>query len=517
MDMHYGYEPSSAAVSVYSCRPESEFKTMSRRTSSVADTFQELESVGEVVTRFELDMACVCEKLANLNLLLMHMETIKGEFEAFVSDMNPNLSDLEVKALEFDFLSGFLNSEVQVLETHISDFLNDKTNMQEFISSSKYLGDTSMEQEDMLRDSEKSLQHSMDQLLELKARAAMFENNVSRFYSGETSKIGTVNDSGATCNNDLPELKDKMNLHTMEHQRHILRMLEKSLEREIEFEKRLSESTQIEEGLTLRLHASEQEVLLAEEETAITLEKLYEADHSSEILMGISKELLSKLKMSQSNLKKPGVENQQAAEVASQKANIEKDNTIKDLKQRLVEAERKADNAENQQAAELASQKANIEKDNTIKDLKQRLVEAERKADNAEAKLKMLTKTSNDLKSSSEKVCVLEKKLKDAKIKLKQSKSRRNSFENIDSMLVMMVEIITGTIIESVTVNWNCKSSIEIDCSSLIRFSFWIRLLSELAAIPLRWTGPQFITHLSLRYLFILVGLNQILIKVANL
>lgn len=190
----------------------------------------------------------------------------------------------------------------------------------------------------------------------------------------------------------------------MEHQRHILRMLEKSLEREIEFEKRVSESTQIEETLTLRLHASEQEVILAEEETAITLEKLYEADHTSEILMGISKELLSKLKISQSNLKKPGFENQQAAELAT-------------------------------------SQKANIEKDNTVKDLKQRLVEAERKADNAESKLKMLTKTSNDLKSSSEKVVWLEKKLKDAKIKLKQSKSRRNSFDNIESMVVMMVEV----------------------------------------------------------------------------
>ncbi|KAM0031410.1 putative WPP domain-interacting tail-anchored protein [Helianthus debilis subsp. tardiflorus] len=45
------------------------------------------------------------------------------------------------------------------------------------------------------------------------------------------------NDYEAASNNELPELKDKMNLHTMEHQRHILRMLEKSLEREIEFEK----------------------------------------------------------------------------------------------------------------------------------------------------------------------------------------------------------------------------------------------------------------------------------------
>ncbi|XP_076954327.1 WPP domain-interacting tail-anchored protein 1-like [Bidens hawaiensis] len=402
MDTHFGYEPSSAAASVYSCRPESEFfKTISRRTSSVADTFQELESVGEVVTRYELDMACVCEKLANLNLLLMHMETIEGGFEAFVSDTNPNLSDLEVKALEFDFLSGFLNSEVQVLETHISDVLTDKNNMQEFISSSKLLGDTSVEQEDMLRDSEKSLQHSMDQLLELKARAAMFEKNVSKFYGVETAVKDS--DTEATVTNDLPELKDKMNLHTMEHQRHILRMLEKSLEREIEFEKQVSESTQIEEALTLRLHASEQEVILAEEETAVTLEKLYEADHSSEILTAVTKDLLSKVNMLQSNVKKPGLETQETG------------------------------------------WKANMDDHKTVIDLKDRIVEAERRAESAEAKVRMLTQTSNDLRTSSEKVVVLEKKLKDAKTKLKNNRSRTPSLENIESVVVMMVNV-TGMV-----------------------------------------------------------------------
>nr|XP_043633526.1 WPP domain-interacting tail-anchored protein 2-like [Erigeron canadensis] len=390
MDMHFGYEPSSAAASVYSCRPESEFKTMSRRSSSVADTFQELESVGEVVTRFELDMACVCEKLANLNLLLMHMETIESEFESLVSDMNPKMSsDLEFKALEFDFLSGFLNSEVSVLETEISNVQNDESNMQEFISSSKYLGDTSMEQEDMLRDSEKSLKQSMDQLLELKMRAAMFEKNVSRFSGGET-RTTDKDDSVRSCNNDLPELKDKMNVQTVEHQRHILRMLEKSLEREIEFEKRVSESTQIEEALTMRLHSSEQEVLLAEEETILTLEKLYEADHTSETLMGISKELLSTI------------------------------NTLQ------VDQHKHSDSKHREETVAL----------------KERIVKAERRAENAETKCKFLTNASNEIKSSSEqKVGMLEKKLMDTKHKLKLSKSRRNSLEDIDSMVVMMVEV----------------------------------------------------------------------------
>jgi len=189
MDIPFSYEPSSAAGSVYSCRPESEFyRSISRRTSSVADTFQELESVGEVVTRFELDMACVCEKLANLNLLLMHVEAMESDFEAFVSELNPNPSDLYVKALTFDFLSGFLNSEVTVLENQISDFQMEKASMQEILSSSN-LGDTSIEMEDMLHDSEKSLQQSMEQLLEIKARSALFEKKALRFAEEVTRKI----------------------------------------------------------------------------------------------------------------------------------------------------------------------------------------------------------------------------------------------------------------------------------------------------------------------------------------
>lgn len=187
-----------------------------------------------------------------------------------------------------------------------------------------------------------------------------------------------------------------MNLQTVEHQRHILRMLEKALERELELEKRVSESTQIEEALTMRLHEAEQEVISAEEETAITLEKLYDADHTSEILTGICKELLSKITISQPDVKKPAIEHKETAE--------------------KLEA----------------------------KDLNERIIEAERRAQNAEARCKMLNETSKELKGSSEKVVLLEKKLKDTKIKLKLSKSRKNSFDEMDSMVVMMVGVDFG-------------------------------------------------------------------------
>lgn len=369
----------------------------------MADTFQELESVGEVVTRFELDMACVCEKLANLNLLLMHVEAIENDFEAFVSELNPNPSDLYVKALTFDFLSGFLNSEVTVLENSISDFQMEKASMQEFLSSSKYLGDTSMEMEDMLHDSEKSLQQSMEQLLEIKARSAMFEKKVASFAEEVTrmdmkdkdkdkekekeKEKEDKDDAVVTGDNELPELKDKMNLHAVEHQRHILRMLEKSLERELEFEKRANESTQIEEALTMRLHSSEQEVLFAEEETVMTLEKLYEADHTSEILMGISKDLLKMLQLDHKH--SSGFGHQETAKESGMKM------------------------------------------ENSVKCLKDRITEAERRADNAEAKCK----------GSSEKVVLLEKELRDAKLKLQFRKTRNNSLEDMESMVVMMVGV----------------------------------------------------------------------------
>lgn len=72
-------------------------------------------------------------------------------------------------------------------------------------------------------------------------------------------------------------------------------MLDKSLARELDLEKRIAESREVEEDLKLRLHSSEHENLCMEEEDLVFLERLFEGENTAEILMGISKELLGQI------------------------------------------------------------------------------------------------------------------------------------------------------------------------------------------------------------------------------
>nr|GEY77172.1 WPP domain-interacting tail-anchored protein 1-like [Tanacetum cinerariifolium] len=99
------YDASSRTSSLYS----------SGASSISIKTSRDSESTGEIIARFELDITFICERLTNLNLLSMHVETKESDFEPFVSDMDP---DLVFKVLEYDLLAGVFGSEVRLLETH---------------------------------------------------------------------------------------------------------------------------------------------------------------------------------------------------------------------------------------------------------------------------------------------------------------------------------------------------------------------------------------------------------------
>lgn len=93
----------------------------------------------------------------------------------------------------------------------------------------------------------------------------------------------------------LLNMKVKIKMQTAEQQRHFLRMLEKSLAREMDLEKKFAESRQIDEELKLRLISFEQEVFDMEEEATNAFEGLFEAENVAEIWKGNSKELLGRL------------------------------------------------------------------------------------------------------------------------------------------------------------------------------------------------------------------------------
>ncbi|KAF9600798.1 hypothetical protein IFM89_012537 [Coptis chinensis] len=86
-------------------------------------------------------------------------------------------------------------------------------------------------------------------------------------------------------------------MQTTEQQKHILRMLEKSLARELDLEKKLSDSRNSEEESNLKLHSAEQEMFCMDEEVEDVLWRLFEAENAVEILMGISKEIIGHLQI----------------------------------------------------------------------------------------------------------------------------------------------------------------------------------------------------------------------------
>lgn len=100
-------------------------------------------------------------------------------------------------------------------------------------------------------------------------------------------------------NGHLLNLNTSIKMQTAEHQRYILSMLERSLARELELEKKLTVSRGAEEELKLRL---QQEVHCIVKESEVACERLFEADYTAEILLGISKELLRRIQIIQFNL-----------------------------------------------------------------------------------------------------------------------------------------------------------------------------------------------------------------------
>lgn len=142
--------------------------------SSSVNVMQEVGSVGEILTRLELDLACFSEKLVNLDLFVMHVETRESDFEAFASEKEHTSNDIVEKAIEFDLLSGVLDSEVTELGGLLSSVAMEIDNVRKVISSCGYVDEAFISIEEKLHDSEKSLKQSQDHLLELRVQCTNF-------------------------------------------------------------------------------------------------------------------------------------------------------------------------------------------------------------------------------------------------------------------------------------------------------------------------------------------------------
>ncbi|EPS71176.1 hypothetical protein M569_03583, partial [Genlisea aurea] len=242
------------------------------------------------LTQVELDLAFCSEKLANLDILVMHVASRENDFEAFALGKEQSEVVHVDKALEFDFLFVFLHSELEELESYLCIVDTEIACSSEFVSSLEHLGNDSMKyMQEKIQDCKDSLQRSFKRFADVETQCNEFRR-ILRASSGGDERADEKEFAGYE-NGEHPNPNAEIKMQTAEQQRNVLRMLEKSLAREIDIEKKLTESRQTVEDMELRL---QQEVYVMEQETDDLLERLLDAENTKEILFGISGELLRK-------------------------------------------------------------------------------------------------------------------------------------------------------------------------------------------------------------------------------
>ncbi|XP_062106405.1 WPP domain-interacting tail-anchored protein 1 isoform X1 [Humulus lupulus] len=435
----------------------------------------ELKNAGEFLTQLELDLACTSEKIVNTNVLMMHVATRENDFEAFAAEKEHSSDDSLEKALEFDFLSGVLESEVSELDGFMAVLQSGVFNARALLSSCSNAGETFKELEEKLHDCEQSFKQSLDQFSEIQTHSMYLQRALSCFDRQENGNGHKILEEDQIFNANA-EIK----MQTAEQQRHILRMLEKSLAREMDLEKKMTELRQVEEELNQRLVSSEQEVYCMGDETEDVWERLFEADNMAVVSMGILKELLGRLQILQLSLNSSA---QQETQLRSKLEGSEeelkaKENSLSklessnakfndllvaqtnELKSNLRDAEDKLILA-NSEAFTLGEKVSLLEKElkeseflllnakssadgsreelnalccrinemgNVIADSEERISKAESRAENAETKCKLLTETNMELNEelgllksgagASDKVDSLERQLRESDLQL---------------------------------------------------------------------------------------------------
>lgn len=314
-------------------------------------------------------------------------------------------------------------------------------------------------------------------------------------------------------NGQPTDVKAKSNDQMVEQRRYILRMLEKSLARELDLEKKLAESRK-NEDLTLKLRYTEQVAFYMEEAAEVVWGRFLEADNAAEVLMGISKgimghlqvtkfnlngsmqrenelkskvqSLIEQLKAKDEKLERCNAENiQENLEVLPLKENIQENPEVLALREKVkfLEEERKdfelrinAMIAENEECHEHL-----IEMENFVESLKESIDVAENRAESAEAKVTQLTETNlelteelNFLKGSAstaeKKVGSLEKQLRELDIQLQNAKASSEASQEQQNMLYTAIwdmEILIEELKSKVSNAEGNKDSAEEQCTVL--------------------------------------------------
>lgn len=129
----------------------------------------------DVIGDLEMSVACFSEKVSNLSIFMMNLETLEAEFEGLVIKDEENM-DVEcvLKGFEFDLLCGVLDSEVRDLGLFLDT-------LQAGISDAKERVSSFEDWQDRLIESEQCLKMSEEQFYEIKKQSVNFQ----RFFHSD--------------------------------------------------------------------------------------------------------------------------------------------------------------------------------------------------------------------------------------------------------------------------------------------------------------------------------------------
>lgn len=230
-------------------------------------------------------------------------------------------------------------------------------------------------------------------------------------------------------------------------QRLVLRMLEKSLAAELNLEKQFLGSKKREEELKEKLLHANEVVSGMEAYLGVALERLLEAEHSSQVFKGIAKEMMSRLQIYDFNMhcsvkREEELKSKLQASLKQLKERENLEHTLKELEEKFRASQSKLEEIN---ASYEASQEELSVMEDATESLREHVFMAETRAHDAEEKLATLTEVNIELTeevgllkggdSNEEKMSVLEKQVRDLEVKLQTSKTSAEVSQKNQNML----------------------------------------------------------------------------------
>ncbi|KAG2312873.1 hypothetical protein Bca52824_024430 [Brassica carinata] len=406
---------------------------------------EEDQAIEGMLTKLEMDSAYTSEKLLNQHVLLMHLLACDNDLEG-VGTLDSSAASFE-KALTFDLLCGILESELKEVEEVLDEQEAQIVDISYKLSTCR--NENNIFMEGKLGESAESLKQSRGQVSEISLQLAQLRRTLHYIRNGTSEN----EESGS--GQDLRQ-KHAVTPSDLRH-KNALRMLEKSLARELELEKKLTEFQQNEEELKVKLHYTEEVSSRMEEASEFIWGRFLEAENSSEVLLGISKELVggfrlsSLVRMVQHN-ESPNLRLSLKISLHSSKGKILWCKSLRDiltLREQVKSAEEKLEKTEIELKSVDASKQELLlhlaEMEIANESIKESLFEAESIAE-SEAKIKEvdaanleLTEELNFLKDADEKktkkVSSLEKQLRELEVQLQNSRLSSEASQEQQNML----------------------------------------------------------------------------------